>query len=222
MNIRRFMNTKSLAYCFIFAASVSALNATAMSAPNNDVTLELADLKPVESSHFDEFLVLRDSSLRSYNKFYIEQPTATFNKRWLRDNRNDVDSRYKARIIENYTRELKTQLVKAIEGHENASIVKNKEADVLTIRASLADLNINGPDSNALVRHFVNKAGHATLSIELIDSNNKVVGVIKDHQETRYRGFNGPRRTSRVENHRDFRILMSRWSKDVLNSLSSL
>lgn len=210
-----------VAFSLLYSVGAFALPSFvfAKQAPENEISSNVA-LLHVKSTFFDEFLVAENAALSNFNKFYIEAPSASFDKRWLKDHRIDVSRRYRENTLKRYAKELEQQLSKAIEKREGYSVTTQKADDVLTIRANIVDLDINGPDSNVFVKKYVHEAGDATFIVELIDPSGNVIARIKDHRETRESITGRLERTSRIENQRDFRLLMMRWSKEMLNHLA--
>jgi len=180
-----------------------------------------SELPPVKSGFFDEFALANNVSLSSYRKIFIEEPMVTFDNRWLKDHRTKVSGHYKKQIPQRYGHVMKEQLEKAITKQGQFTLVDEKSGDTLILRINITDLDIRGPDSGHNIKTYVNEAGDATLIANIVNSNGKLLARFKDHRETRDRSIgNHLQRTSRVENQRDFRILMRNWSRKMVEHIA--
>lgn len=177
-------------------------------------------LLPLESRFFDEFSLAPSTSLSSYRKVFIEQPAVSFDKRWLRDHRQKVSKRYTELTTQRYARILREQIAKAVAKHGHFQVVDEKSRDTLVIRASITDLDIHGPDSHIQRKYYVREAGDATLNVDIVSGDGETLAKFRDHRKTRDRGFDRLERTSRVENQRDFRMLMGKWSRRMVEHIA--
>ncbi|WP_086931200.1 hypothetical protein [Agarilytica rhodophyticola] len=217
MRLNHYLRPLSLAFLAFISTSTYA-----MQAPQQEIASDNT-LNEVKSSFFDEFLLSEQVKLSGYTKVYIQQPSVEFDKRWLREHRTKVSRNYKKNITERYGKLLREQIQKAFEEQGNYTFVDQIPTtdDVLIVSANISKLDIHGPDYNGFVRQFVIRAGDATLDVTLSSKDGKSLAKFKDHRQTFERGFLlRPELTTRGLNQRDFRLLMAKWSKNMVEHIA--
>ena len=119
------------------------------------------------------------ADLAGYGKVMISEPSVAFKKNWDRDMRSGSASKLSTSSRVNTTR-IKKDLALAFEtvftdkltsgGYE---VVTEAGDDVLQIRPSIVNLDINAPQTSGAGRtnQYVRSAGEMTLYLELFDSS---------------------------------------------------
>ena len=206
------------AILFIF---VNPSFATSEPPPENNQPL----VKISKNSGFDNARFVEDIDFKKYTHIFLQQPMVTFQKSWERDHRTDVSSRYKKMIVDDYSKLLTDELTTALTANETITIVGEEainQENTLIITPRIMNLYINAPETIAASTAYVHEAGHATLQLQLMDTNKHVIGVIEDNKDTINRGFlNRPQRASRVTNYSDFRLLIRDWAEDFAELLQN-
>ncbi len=195
---------------------LAAINVSAHSLAGTRATHAPA-LVEQNTKHFDYIGVVPSKVLGQYTSIYIDDVTFTFDKRWLRVNRHDVNQRYRDRLAKEYSQALKDALAKAITKNKKVTLADTLKADTLILRPHLEDVRVNGPDNDALVDHLVHYAGDAKLNVFFYEGDD-LVAQLTDYSQTRDRGIIGPEPTNRARNYRDFSMLMARWSKQLMKT----
>jgi len=210
--------TRSLAF-FVFCALLASVNLHADEQGSFDAA-QHEGLNVVKSKFFDEFSLAPTAQLSQYTKVYIAMPSVTFDKRWIKTHRRDIPERYRTQTSERYAKMLKEQLEKAFIKHGQFELASSAEgAETLTVQPKISKLDINGPDWGVLREQYVSYAGDATLTVALQNANGEALAKLKDHRETRTRNMHKPERTSRALNQRDFRFLMAKWSRQLVQHI---
>ncbi len=199
--------SKAFAFAAILGSTAFAIQAFA--AETND-----AQTSAVEHDFFDSAALDKNAKLSEFKTLYIEMPSVMFSERWLKDRRNwDLTDSYKEQIKTRYSKVLKKSLAKALK-KTHFTLVESAEGADLVLQSGLDSLKINAPDHDILVKKYVARAGNATFKMTLVaPESGNILAKISDNRDTRERGFTHLKKTSKVQNQRDFRLLMERWSK---------
>lgn len=183
----------------------------------------------VERPHksFDQLLLRADLNSVDLQKLYVEQPSISFRRHWVRDQRRIhslIDKKDIERVKTRYANALQEVLMDKLEstGH---TLTTDPKLATLIIKSALVKLDINAPDffDAVHVDKFVERAGRGTLRLEVVSTtNNQSVLQIEDRGLTRLRDFRYAHRATSVSNLWDFKHLMSRWASDFASYLGTL
>jgi len=168
--------TQIITNSIILLTSILALSSViAMDEPNARIH---DGLKLVKDSNFDLAYLLPDADLGKYSKIILQEADITFKKNWKRDQNqtrrsptNKVTDKDMERIISK-GKDSFVQVFTDILEEGGYSIVTQPGEDVLLVRPSIFDLDINAPDlmTPGRITTFTEMAGSAKLSLELYDS----------------------------------------------------
>lgn len=187
--------------------------------PNNEPGPNLVE---VEHKSFDKVLQIEGAALPNAKKVFIEPIPVTFDKRWEREHRSDVSSRYKEKTKERYSKLLKERLEKALQKNDAFVIVSNADEADIVLAPELVNLNILGPD-DGFNKTYVYTAGYAALDLDIYDGKgNTLVAEVYDRRETRNSDLTRTQLATRVTNYRDFKHLMDKWGSYVTQYLTDL
>lgn len=197
-----------------FATLPNAGNAT----PKTEANIIDTPMVEGASRFFDKVYLAEGANLGSYRKVYIEPGEVNFSEFWQREHRTDVSDEYKSRIREKYGALLREQLKEAYSESEKYEVVDDRSEADLILKPVLENLNIFGPErATGITKTFVYRAGNATFNLLIVDAETgDAVAKFVDHRETREAPGRVLERANRVTNYRDFRQLMKKWSKEVV------
>ncbi len=158
----------------IFLVSILALSSVIAMDESSARTHD--GLKLVKDSNFDLAYLLPDADLGKYNKIILQEADITFKKNWKRHQNqtrrfDPITDKDMERIISK-GKDSFVQVFTDILEEGGYSIVTQHGEDVLLVRPSIFDLDINAPDlmSPGRITTFTESAGSAKLSLELYDS----------------------------------------------------
>ncbi len=212
--------------CFVRWLSLTAFLSVLASAPllakqpPPDPAVANTDLIPTKVDFFDDFALLKGAKLSGFSDVYISDPSVTFKKNWRKDHLTTTSSNYQEKIAKRYATLLKKQLTKVFTEDARYSVASASSERRLVIEAHITDLDIYAPDSLALVKQYVFQAGKAKLTVNLKDNSGNVLATVSDSRETREVDIHTPQRTNSLLNERDFRILMTKWAKQLADLIA--
>lgn len=213
----------------VCSALLVGLSATAHATPKPVVVPEQetavqwteTDVKGFDSA---QLAIERGLELDRYKTFSVLQPTLEFDKHWLRDFKSDMTKSDEKRIRESYTDALKEALENTLSKELGWQNVETAGADTLVIVPTLTRFRITAPDLSfrAHTKDYVHYSGSARLDLQLRDgASGAPLVALSDHSETRaFGGLGDLKRTNRVENLRDFKMLSKRWASRLSDYLS--
>ncbi len=171
------MNLKnSLILLFSLLIAVYSLNALAKKQEYPEVTED--GLHLVHDSKMAIVYAEPGADLAPYSRVILLEPTVAFKKNWARDQRSRSASKLSTSSRVN-TKKIKQDLADEFEaiftealnsgGYE---VVTEAADDVLLIRPSIVNLDVNAPETHGSGRSntYTRSAGEMTLYIELFDS----------------------------------------------------
>ncbi len=167
---------------------------------------------------FDSGQIALDHGLElsHYKTFSVLEPTLAFDKYWLRNFERDMTERDEQRIRESYTRVLQEALQDTLSKELGWQQVETAGADTLIVVPTLTRFRLTAPDLafRAGTKDYVQHSGAARLDLQLRDGGSGAPLIaLSDHSETRsFGGLGDLKRTNRVENLRDFKMLSKRWA----------
>ena len=134
------------------------------------------------------------ADLGPYTKVILVEPTVAFKKNWARDQRSRSASKLSTSSTVNTTK-IKKDLAKEFQtiftdtlNKGGYPVVSETAEDVLLVRPSIVNLDINAPQTHGTGRSnsYVQSAGEMTLSIELFDSlTGDLIAKALDRREDR-------------------------------------
>lgn len=134
------------------------------------------------------------ADLGPYTSVILVEPTVAFKKNWARDQRSRSASKLSTSSTVNTTK-IKKDLAKEFQtiftdtlNKGGYPVVSETAEDVLLVRPSIVNLDINAPQTHGTGRSnsYVQSAGEMTLSIELFDSlTGDLIAKALDRREDR-------------------------------------
>jgi hypothetical protein len=191
---------------------------------------ELRDgLTLVPDTKFQEVYRSPDADLSSYTEIGLAPCKVAFKKNWLRDqnsNRLDLSSRVTQQDVD----KIKDSLSESCDEQFRAALLEdpaynlvdtfNDGEQVLVVRPSIVNLNINAPDtrSASMNRSYTTSSGEMTLSLELEDAT---TGATLARAVDRRRGMDDSRLqwTNSVTNSAEANRALKRWAKMLREGL---
>jgi beta-galactosidase GanA len=160
------------------------------------------------------------ASLGGYNKLIIEPVEVAFRKDW---DPNRTGSRMKLDAKEREDiRSGVAKVVKEIGKGGTYQVVTEAGPDVLRLRASIADLYVNAPDTMTAgrTRTYTVSAGEMTLVGELVDSESgQVIARVVDRREAQGTGM--MTLTNSVVNRQEASIIAASWARILRKRLDA-
>lgn len=225
------MNTLLKKVSILGSALVIALSATSLQAKRQKMPDTTADglLLIKKAKGADYVYALEEADLSIYNRIILLEPNIAFRKHWQDDINSGrtidriSDSDMEAMIAGGKEIFMK-QFTKTLD-KKKYPIAEKPEGDVLLVKATIANLEINAPDpdrtNGTWTKIYTEEAGEATLIIELYDS---VTGQILiraiDHQEIGEQ-FGMPIARTQFTNINDARDVFDMWAKALARGLDN-
>jgi len=215
--------TGSAAVLAMALALPAALPASAQEADTVD------GLHEVDSRKFDQVFLLPGADFGPYAKVIIDDPEVAFRRNWVRDYNRDVrglDGRISDSDAEEILASASDGLAEVYAGafgKAGYEIVAAGAADVLRIKVSIINLEINAPDVDrpSRSRSYATEAGEATIIVEARDSlSGALLGRAVDSSRIGDTGFMTVR--SSVSNRSDFSRAFKRWAELSVDGLEAL
>ena len=199
--------------CFGFIA----FNSVAMPKPETKV-VAAPSLEKVSSRYFDEYYLAKTADWPGLPRIHITEAEVRFDKRWLKEYRHTVSDSHRAKIAADYGDELKTQLARAF-SNAGWKLLEEPADYAVILTPKLVDLYLNAPEPKASMdKSFVWQAGRVVMDLGFA-ANEKPLARIVDRDETRFQNA-VPIEANRATNFRQFKVLMSKWSKKVVKQLA--
>ncbi len=210
----------------IFLASILALS-TAMAMDEPSARTQ-DGLELVKDSNFDLAYLLPDADLGKYNKIILQEVDITFIKNWQRHQNqhrrfDPVTDKDMERIISK-GKDLFEQVFTGILQHGDYSIVTQPGEDVLSVRATIFDLDITAPDlkSPGRITTYTESAGSAKLSLELYDSiTGQILSRSLDKRKARWTDIRWAMPTNSVTNRAEAIRGLKYWAGLLVDDLDS-
>lgn len=202
----------------LIAIACATLSNAVVATPKTEANIIDTPMVEAASRFFDKVYLAEGANLDNYRKIYVEPGEVSFSEYWKREHRTDVSEEYQSRIREKYGALLQEQLKKAYSESEKYEVVENRSGADLILKPVLENLNIFGPErSTGITKTFVYRAGNATFNLLMVDAGTGgAVAKFVDHRETREAPGMVLERANQVTNYRDFRQLMKKWSREVI------
>ncbi|WP_188150233.1 hypothetical protein [Teredinibacter waterburyi] len=208
---------KLAALAGLLSFSFMAFNSTAMPKPETKVAAAPA-LEKVSSRYFDEYYLAKTADWPGLQRIHITEAEVSFDKRWLKEYRHTVSDSHRAKIAADYGDELKTQLARAF-SNAGWKLLEEPADYAVILTPKLVDLYLNAPEPKASIdKSFVWQAGRVVMDLDFA-ANDKPLARIVDRDETRFQNA-APIEANRATNFRQFKVLMSKWSKKVVKQLA--
>lgn len=192
-----------------------AVNATPR--PANDL-VQTPILQPVKHAFFDALSIDKYAKLGEYRRIYIDDVKVTFSSRWLKAFQRTTSTRYRERIRLQYSELVKAQLSAAFTKHRQYTVLDAPAADALRVQVNITDLSIGAPDTQMIAKSYVRKAATARLHAGLFAGTEitQQLAMIRDQRDTPAAVAGELKRATRATNYRDFRLLVTTWSKQIV------
>ena len=169
-----------------------------------------------------DYLALSETlSTEADAKLYIEPANVSFDEKWLRRYKHELDKSSQRRTRDAYGKMITKRIGSAL-GERFVLTDDPQDADYLA-KVELTELRVNGPDNDLRKKHFVRRAGSATLHVTVSDAKSLTpVLVIKDKRKTRENIIPSLRPATKVFNRHDFNILFKRWANTVSELIAQI
>lgn len=209
----------TLCFCatVLSAAGLSTSSALATPKPPPEYPPQAtADWLDTQVRGFDSAQFLEGVNLNRFDSLLVLPPELEFDTRWAREHRSNMSQRDEERLRDSYTEMLKTALETRLSDRTRLTLVDEAGANTLVVQAALTQFRLNAPDltTGARTESYVSYAGSARLELNLFEGPEQVlIGQLSDFSQTRHFGSASQlKRTNRVVNLRDFRMLSERWA----------
>ena len=165
------------------------------------------------------------ASLAGYNKLIIDPVEVAFRKDWdptRTGSRAKLDAKERESIRSGVATIVQEEFAKEIGKGGTYQVVTEAGPDVLRLRASIADLYVNAPDtmSPGRSRTYTVSAGEMTLVAELVDSESgQVIARVVDRRESQGTGM--MTLTNSVVNRQEAGIIASSWARILRKRLDA-
>lgn len=165
------------------------------------------------------------ASLAGYNKLIIDPVEVAFRKDWdptRTGSRAKLDAKERESIRSGVATIVQEEFAKEIGKGGTYQVVTDAGPDVLRLRASIADLYVNAPDtmSPGRSRTYTVSAGEMTLVAELVDSESgQVIARVVDRRESQGTGM--MTLTNSVVNRQEASIIASSWARILRKRLDA-
>lgn len=208
----------------IFSAATLALAALSSSvtvAQSPRAALEEAmsydGLQKIKVKGIDLAYTRPGASLASYTKVIIDPVEVSFRKDWdpnRTGSRMKVDAKERENIRSGVAQIVQEEFAKELGKGGAYQVVTEAGPDVLRLRASIADLYVNAPDTMTPGRSqtYTISAGEMTLVAELVDSESgQAIARVVDRRESQGTGM--MTLTNSVVNRQEASIIASSWAR---------
>ena len=165
------------------------------------------------------------ASLASYGKIIIDPVEVSFRKDWDPDrsgSRMKLDAKERENIRSGVAKIVQEEFAKELGKGGAYQVVTEAGPDVLRLRANIADLYVNAPDtmSAGRTRTYTISAGEMTLVAELVDSESgQVIGRVVDRRESQGTGM--MTLTNSIVNRQEASIIASSWARILRKRLDA-
>lgn len=165
------------------------------------------------------------ATLAGYNRVMIDPVEVAFHKSWDPDK---TGSRFKLTTTEReniktgVAKIVRDEFIKELQTKSSYQVVEAPDDDVLRIRANIANLYVNAPDTMTAGRTktYTVSAGEMTLIMELYDSGTgQVLARVIDRREARDTGM--MTLTNSVVNASEARMIASSWARILRTRLDA-
>ena len=165
------------------------------------------------------------ASLAGYNKLIIDPVEVAFRKDWdpnRTGSRMKLDTKEREDIRTGVAQVVQEEFAKEISKGGTYQVVTEAGPDVLRLRANIADLYVNAPDTMTAgrTRTYTVSAGEMTLVGDLVDSESgQVIARVVDRRESQGTGM--MTLTNSVVNRQEASIIASSWARILRKRLDA-
>ena len=165
------------------------------------------------------------ASLGSYGKIIIDPVEVSFRKDWDPDrsgSRMKLDSKERENIRSGVAQIVQEEFAKELGKGGAYQVVTEAGPDVLRLRANIADLYVNAPDTMTpgRTRTYTVSAGEMTLVAELVDSESgQAIARVVDRRESQGTGM--MTLTNSVVNRQEASQIASSWARILRKRLDA-
>ncbi|MGJ8679598.1 hypothetical protein [Paraglaciecola sp.] len=167
-------------------------------------------LDPITTPHFDAFYIAQRAALPTSRKVSIAEVTVSFDSDWLFKFKGSTTSKYRKRIVKEYSQMLKKQIASKL-SRSGWQVVDNDGSAVLSVKAHLKDLYIEGPEKINREHQLVRNIGQSTIVIEVKGVDDNPIFLIEDRRSTGGLSSNFIE-TDRAMNFSWFNKLVGNWA----------
>jgi beta-galactosidase GanA len=165
------------------------------------------------------------ASLAGYNKLIIDPVEVAFRKDWdpnRTGSRMKLDAKEREDIRTGVAQVVQEEFAKEIGKGGTYQVVTEAGPDVLRLRANIADLYVNAPDTMTAgrTRTYTVSAGEMTLVGDLVDSESgQVIARVVDRRESQGTGM--MTLTNSVVNRQEASIIAASWARILRKRLDA-
>jgi beta-galactosidase GanA len=165
------------------------------------------------------------ASLAGYNKLIIDPVEVAFRKDWdpnRTGSRMKLDTKEREDIRTGVAQVVQEEFAKEISKGGTYQVVTEAGPDVLRLRANIADLYVNAPDTMTAgrTRTYTVSAGEMTLVGDLVDSESgQVIARVVDRRESQGTGM--MTLTNSVVNRQEASIIAASWARILRKRLDA-
>ena len=165
------------------------------------------------------------ASLAGYNKLIIDPVEVAFRKDWdpnRTGSRMKLDAKEREDIRTGVAQVVQEEFAKEISKGGTYQVVTEAGPDVLRLRANIADLYVNAPDTMTAgrTRTYTVSAGEMTLVGDLVDSESgQVIARVVDRRESQGTGM--MTLTNSVVNRQEASIIAASWARILRKRLDA-
>ncbi len=165
------------------------------------------------------------ASLAGYGKLIIDPVEVSFRKDWDPDrtgSRMKLDAKDRENIRSGVAKIVQEEFAKEMGKGGTYQVVSAAGPDVLRLRAAIADLYVNAPDTMTPGRTvtYTLSAGEMTLVAELVDSESgQVIARVIDRRESQGTGM--MQLTNSVVNRQEASIIAASWARILRKRLDA-
>ena len=211
------------------ALAIVALSSSVTVAQSPRAALEEAmshdGLQKIKVKGIDLAYARPGASLGSYGKIIIDPVEVSFRKDWDPDrsgSRMKLDSKERENIRSGVAQIVQEEFAKELGKGGAYQVVTEAGPDVLRLRANIADLYVNAPDTMTPGRTqtYTVSAGEMTLVAELVDSESgQAIARVVDRRESQGTGM--MTLTNSVVNRQEASQIASSWARILRKRLDA-
>lgn len=205
--------------------ALAAPAAFAQSRAELDEAMSHDGLQRIKVKGIDLAYARPGASLAGYNAVMIDPIDVSFRKDWdptKAGSRTKLSTAERDNIRRGVADIVREELVKELQGKSVYKVVTAPGPDVLRVRAGIANLYVNAPDtmSAGRTRTYAVSAGEMTLVAELLDSETgSIVSRVIDRREAQ--GTGTMTLTNSVVNAAEARSIASSWARILRSRLDA-
>lgn len=212
-------------FALMLLSALFASSSVAQSKAELDEAMSHDGLQRIKVKGIDLAYARPGASLAGYNAVMIDPVDVAFRKDWdptKPGSRQKLSTAERDNIRRGVGDIVRDELVKELQGKSVYKVATAPGPDVLRVRAGIANLYVNAPDtmSAGRTRTYTVSAGEMTLVAELLDSETgEIVSRVVDRREAQ--GTGTMTLTNSVVNAAEARSIASSWARILRSRLDA-